>query len=46
MQAQIAQAQADYINNFKFLLVAMPLVLLLRKDLPQANAGAPPTAHD
>jgi DHA2 family multidrug resistance protein len=50
---QLVNGQAAiiaYINDFKFLmiaaLVAMPLVLLLKKDLPQANAGAPPVAHD
>jgi DHA2 family multidrug resistance protein len=39
-----------YINDFKFLmiaaLVAMPLVLLLKKDKPQANAGSAPVVHD
>jgi DHA2 family multidrug resistance protein len=50
---QLVSGQAAiiaYINDFKFLmiaaLVAMPLVLLLKKDLPGANAGAPPVAHD
>jgi DHA2 family multidrug resistance protein len=50
---QLVNGQAAiiaYINDFKFLmiaaLVAMPLVLLLKKDLPQPNAGAPPVAHD
>ncbi len=37
-----------YINDFKFLmitaLIAMPLVLLLKKDKPGASAGAPAIA--
>ena len=50
---QLVNGQAAiiaYVNDFKFLmiaaLVAMPLVLLLRKDLPQSNAGAAPALHD
>ena len=45
---QLVNGQAAiiaYINDFKFLmiaaLVAMPLVLLLKKDLPQAKRSAP-----
>jgi len=50
---QLVNGQAmiiAYINDFKFLmiaaLVAMPLVLLLKKDLPGAGASAPPVAPD
>ena len=39
-----------YVDDFKLLmiaaLVAMPLLLLFKKDLPGAGAGAPPVAHD
>ena len=50
---QLVNGQAmiiAYINDFKFLmiaaLIAMPLVLLLKKDLPGAGASAPPVAPD